>query len=141
MDPLSAVSLAGNLIQFIQFGVQLICKAEEIQKLGSEASHLDLEDLTRDFHGLTSRLVLPPRGPTPFLTPNETALNDNCMVISSDFIKHLEKLKVSVHRPRKWNTFRQALKTIWAEKDIKNTAQRLVNYKSQLELHLLVALK
>ena len=106
MDPLSAVSLAGNLIQFIQFGVQIFCKANEIRKLGSVAVNLDLEDLTKDLNGLTSRLTLSPRGPTPCSTPNEKALNDaydSCTRISAKLIEHLEKLKVSAHR-RKWKS-------------------------------------
>lgn len=144
MDPLSAISLAGNLIQFIQFGVQIVCKASEIHKLGSVTSHLDLEDLTRDLHGLTSRLALPPRGETPCLTPNEKALNqtyDSCTRISAKLIEHIEKIKLPVQKRRKWKSFRQALKTVWDKENINAIARTLASYRAQMEVHLLVSLK
>ncbi|KAE8447877.1 hypothetical protein EG329_010106 [Mollisiaceae sp. DMI_Dod_QoI] len=143
MDPLSAVSLAGNLIQFIQFGVQICCKANEIRKLGSVAVNLDLEDLTKDLNGLTSRLTLPSRGATPCSTLNEKALNDaydSCTRISAKLIEHLEKLKVPAHRRRKWKSFRQALKSVWTKADIDGMARILANHRAQMELHLIVSL-
>ncbi|RDL33042.1 uncharacterized protein BP5553_08481 [Venustampulla echinocandica] len=143
MDPLSAVSLAGNLIQFIQLGMQIVGNAKEIYVNGSVAANIDLEDLTKDLRTLTLKLKLPPRGYTASQTVNEQALNkayDHCIEISDDLITHLKNLNGPGHRG-KWKSFRQALETSWTKKDVERIASRLSAYRAQMELHLLVSLK
>ena len=144
MDPLSAVSLAGNLIQFVQLGMQVVGTAKEIYVNGSVAANIDLEDLTKDLRTVTLKLKLPPRGDTASQTINEQALNqayDRCIEISDNLIAHLKKLKGPGGRGGKWKSFRQALEAVWTKKDVEEIASRLSAYRAQMELHLLVSLK
>lgn len=144
MDPLSAVSLAGNLLQFIQLGMQVVSKAKEIYVNGAVAANIDLEDLTEDLRTLTLKLKLPPRGDTASQTVNEQALNeayDHCIDISDDLIAHLKKLKGPGGHRGKWKSFRHALEAVWTKKDVEEIASRLSTYRAQMELHLLVSLK
>ncbi len=144
MDPLSAISLAGNLVQFIQLGMQVVGRAKEIYVNGTVAANVDLEDLTSDLRTLVTKLKLPPRGNTPSQTLNEQALNDaydHCIEISNELIAHLGKLKgPGTHRGR-WKSFGQALRTVWTKKDVEAIANRLASYRAQMEMHLLVSLK
>lgn len=144
MDPLSAVSLAGNLVQFIQLGMQIVGRAREIYVNGTVAANAELEDLTSDLRTLVTKLKLPPRGETPSQSINEQALNDaydHCIEISNELITHLKKLKGPGGHRGRWKSFRQALETVWTKKDVEAIANRLASYRAQTEMHLIVSLK
>lgn len=46
MEALAAVSLAGNILQFIDFTSRLVSKGREIHTQGSLSEHSDLENVT-----------------------------------------------------------------------------------------------
>jgi hypothetical protein len=58
MDPLSALSVAGNIIQFIDFGGRLLSKARELYKspVRSLAVHDEIILATTDLEALVEKL-------------------------------------------------------------------------------------
>lgn len=58
MDPLTAIGLAGNILQFIDFTAKLLSQADEIRHAGSAASTFDLINVTKDFETLTQKLTV-----------------------------------------------------------------------------------
>lgn len=48
LDPLTALSLAGNVVQFVQFGCTLAAKAHEVYsfKSGTAEESLEMESVT-----------------------------------------------------------------------------------------------
>ena len=58
MDPLSAISLAGNVTQFFDFGVKLLSKAEQIRKDGSTAEDNHLGNVRKDVHNSEKEVSL-----------------------------------------------------------------------------------
>jgi hypothetical protein len=58
MDPLSALSLAGNIVQFVDFGLKLLSGAVELYKSpsGTLAAHHELELVTTDLSALVIKL-------------------------------------------------------------------------------------
>ena len=58
MDPLPALSVAGNIIQFIDFGVRLLSKARELYKSpdGTLAVHDEITLITADLKALMKKL-------------------------------------------------------------------------------------
>jgi hypothetical protein len=60
MDALSALSLAGNIIQFIDFGSRLLSNARELYKssVGSLATHDEIVLITTDLKTLIKKLRL-----------------------------------------------------------------------------------
>jgi hypothetical protein len=147
MDPLSALSLAGNVVQLVQFGTQIISKFREIHKSTSGATieNWDFENVCRDFQYLNSKLKHSLRGGQPgCLTEDEHALYivcEQCMAISDELVTRLNKLKVQGQGQRGWRSFQQALKSVWGKKELDVLAERLSTYRSKMDLHLLLSLK
>ena len=56
MDPLSALSLAACIVQFIDFGSKLVCKTKEVAENGSLLSVQDLMTITSDLVDISSTL-------------------------------------------------------------------------------------
>jgi hypothetical protein len=56
MDPFTAISLAGNILQFIDFTAKVVAHGCEIGQAGGTAEVLDLANVTRDFETLTRKL-------------------------------------------------------------------------------------
>ena len=48
LEPLLALSLAGNVIQIVQFSAQLASKAREVRKSGVFAANVELRHVTID---------------------------------------------------------------------------------------------
>ena len=146
MDPLSAVSLAGNIIQFVEFGSNLVCGSVNIYKSadGTTSVNSELELITEDLTGLCSKLIRP-RNPAeePALPKAELdllKLSRLCVKLGREFLEMLESLKVN-GRNRRWDSVRQALKTQWKAKDIEEYRQRLDNFRSEIACHLLSILR
>ena len=80
MDPLSALSLAGNVAQFIEFGCSLVSKTRQIYKSanGATISQVETAIATRRLLELTRRLkssledkIVPELPPAPDTTAEE----------------------------------------------------------------------
>ncbi len=58
MDPITAVGAAGNIIQFLDFGLKLASKAQEIYKSNNSAlsENNDMEVLAEGLAKLTTKL-------------------------------------------------------------------------------------
>jgi hypothetical protein len=79
------------------------------------------------------------------LTRDEQALEDlssQCSALATELLGRLEKLKVEQNvKNRKWKSFRQALKIVWGKEALDQMAATLSDYRSQLELHVLISLR
>jgi hypothetical protein len=58
MDPLTVISLVGNIVQFVDFGGKLLSNAIELYRspVGKLAGHHQLELVTTDLHALITKL-------------------------------------------------------------------------------------
>lgn len=56
MDPLTALSLAACIAQFIDFGSRLVCKTKEVAEAGSTVSVQHLSTIISDLVGINSSL-------------------------------------------------------------------------------------
>jgi hypothetical protein len=56
MDPLSALSLAAAIAQFIDYGSKVITQTKEIAELGSSVNVQHLSTITNDIKGINSSL-------------------------------------------------------------------------------------
>lgn len=57
MDPLTALSLASSIVQFVDFGIKLVGKANEIREAGSTIDNVILQSVTKDLVQINSSLV------------------------------------------------------------------------------------
>ena len=56
LDPFTALSLAGNIIQFVDLGRSVLVKSLEIYRSGSTEASRQLEIVTKDLTALTSEI-------------------------------------------------------------------------------------
>jgi hypothetical protein len=147
MDPLSALSIAGTVVQFIDFGLKVVSKGRSIYRSGdgtlSEYHAIDL--LTNDLLTLQARL----RCSIPSYTldrespSDDTALETLCTASSELAGTLLERLNMAKAQGgcRAWKSFRQALKSVWSKKAIDEMLERLLAIRDQLQFRVLVSLK
>ena len=146
MDPLSAISLAGNIIQFVEFGSNLVYGSLEIYKSSDGAIPVssELELITEDLSGICTKLIQPSNVADERLLPKADLdllkLSRSCVALGRQFQAMLKSLKLK-GRSRKWDSVRQALKTQWKAKDIEQYRRRLDSLRSEIACHLLSILK
>lgn len=56
LDPITALGVAGNIIQFVDFSTNVLTKGLEIRQIGSTRTNDKLEALTEDLAGLSQNL-------------------------------------------------------------------------------------
>lgn len=70
------------------------------------------------------------------------AIHGYCVALSTELLQGLETLKVpDGHKHRRWKSFRQALKSVWSNRDIDVVANRLQLHQKELDAHVLVSLR
>jgi len=148
MDPysLAAIGLAGNIVQFIDFGAKVLSKANQIRKDGSTAEniHLDVvtKDLSRHIECLRSFIETQQRE-TRVLPEDETAFYDicgGCLQVAHELETALKTLG-SNGKVGKWKSYRQALKSIWGKSRVTELQNRLSLYSSQIDRSLLASIR
>ena len=145
MEALAALSLAGNILQFVDFGQKLVSRASEFY--GSATSGLgvnaELEILTNDLSKLCASLVNSREVPCPYDTVGDSKeerdlrpLASSCQELASEFSALLQKLKRQ-SRGSAWASIRQALRSVWNDRIVKEYVRRLESYRSQVMVCLL----
>jgi hypothetical protein len=141
MDPLSTLSIATAVVQFIQFGCSLVSKAHEIHHSNSGAlpEHLKCADATTRLVELTKKIQVAQRiFKSDSLSRDATAICHNCNVIGAELLKQLHNLRLRDNtEDRKWKSFRQALKTVWSKSEMSSIETRLLTCRKELEVHLI----
>lgn len=56
LDPFTALSLAGNIVQFVNFGYQILNKSFVIFNSGTNEGNKQLEVITTDLSSLSGRI-------------------------------------------------------------------------------------
>lgn len=144
MDPLTALGLASNIIQLISFTSDLVSKGREIYKSadGALIEHMELETIAKSLQDLSADLpAQAKRGKS--LTRTEKQLRgicEGCNEVSGELIEAIQRLKATGNHKR-WNSFRQALNSVWKENQIDALSKRLEKYRNQLDTTLLVSLR
>ncbi|KAI1420431.1 hypothetical protein F5Y12DRAFT_773072 [Xylaria sp. FL1777] len=148
MDPLSALSLAGTVVQFVQFAVSLINGAKRIYVTGHSIETETLDGIYRLLSGFSSDLGTQCGGHLqPFpgnlqLLANRRAvalgsLAARCKQDCDHLLAIVNRLKTSsVTGPRWWASFIVALKEVAKAKEVKELQERIEGYQSQMVLHL-----
>ncbi|ORY14705.1 hypothetical protein BCR34DRAFT_225132 [Clohesyomyces aquaticus] len=141
VDPFSALGLAGNVVQFLDFGSKLISESHAIYNNASGAgtANVELELVYTDLSHLTKALENPPD-----VSSNEGELRQlasSCRSVAVELLDIVQALKVNKNcKHRKWRSFRQALKTVWKQSDIDTLQARLDSFRGQLTVRLVAIL-
>ncbi|KAL6713126.1 hypothetical protein ACLMJK_009247 [Lecanora helva] len=137
MDLVTALGLAANVFQFVDFASKLFSAAYEIHHAGASTANLDVSLVANDLSGLNVNLKssLKRTDEQIALSEDDQALEvlaTECIAIGDDLALRLNKLRIDPRHTSKWRTFRQVLKAIWQDDKINATYKRLENIRSQL---------
>jgi hypothetical protein len=147
IDPFSALGVAGNIVQFLDFGSKLISKGKEIyiSADGSSITNVDLEIISQDLHEITDSLAS-----TPLSNSSQTfnrgdnemrILATSCKAVAEQLLGVVRGLKVDDNcKHRRWKSFRQALKSVWKDGDIQSLQGRIDGFRGQLTIRLITIL-
>jgi hypothetical protein len=140
LDPITALGVAGNLVQFIDFGLKATSKAREIHKsaAGTLQENIDIEAIAEDLAAVTKELEL--SSVTPTSNSNLDDVCVRCKKTAADLLSALKALKVEGERS-KVKSVRQALKAILGKKGVEEMKTRLEGFRDEMQFHVLVGLK
>jgi hypothetical protein len=140
LDPITALGIAGNVAQFIDFGLKATSKAREIHQSarGVTAENADLELITKDLVAVNAQLYTSVGSSGDAEALEE--LCQRCAKTADQLISALESFKIKGTKT-KWKSARKALKTLWGREAVEEMKSRLLGFREELKLHLLVRLK
>ena len=150
MDPLTALSLAGTIVQFVDFGRKLLSTTQELyhSTVGSLDVNQTLELVTADLHSLIAKFKHSFRNDVGALTEVEQAeeetfhaICDEATKIARELIRRLEKLRVKNTKHRKWESILSAVKSAWSKEDVDSFNQLLASLQKSLEGRVLLSLR
>src|ERR1700760_4422248 len=147
IDPASAISLASSVVQLTTFIADLISRSQELHKsaTGLLVRQSDLETTTNSLHNLVGDLSsraskLQTESPSGTSDYDLYNLCNSCVAVADELLQATEKLKVR-GRHKGWNSFRQALLSLWNEKKLDELKDRLNGFRDQINTILLLNLR
>ncbi|KAF7894661.1 uncharacterized protein EAF01_010111 [Botrytis porri] len=147
MDPVSAISLAAAIAQFIDYSCKIVCKSKEIYNStsGLTTEHNRTETATLRLEELTQSLNFPSKransGSSIVHSRLQTIIQE-CIIVSDTLVNRLNRLKAPTRSQcPKWKSFRMALKSVWSKHEIDEFALRLRDLRKELDTELLLILR
>ncbi|KAE8444824.1 hypothetical protein EG329_014179 [Mollisiaceae sp. DMI_Dod_QoI] len=158
MDPLTALSLAGNVIQFVDFARKLLSQGYELYKStsGQLAADEELELVTSDLRdvihkiqkaNVTTSVVLSTQATVNDSEQKRPSFENICakaaeiaqtILTKLDGFKLDSKLKPS--KDRKGETFRKFCKRVWSGDELHQLEKRLNTLKDAIDREVLVTI-
>ena len=136
-ESIVALSLAANVVQFIDFGSRLATQFWSFYKSSSKALfHPDLDQINIDLQRVLTELQVP-------LCQTNSGVEQlvgDCHKISMELdlvLRSLSEAKASSTR----DALKAAFKAVWKEDEIKAFQERLDRFRAQLNLHLLTIIR
>jgi hypothetical protein len=157
MDPLTAVSLAGTVVQFVDFSCKLVKVGAEFYENSKLESHVaaavsakQVQDLAtravNDLEDYRTKLQQGFQGDEawPVLAEDEAELRDLCRACdeaADSLLSRLNRLRIpDISRGRAWRSLQHALKAIWSRNDIETLTKRLEEYRNVIHSRVLLSL-
>ena len=147
LEVFAALSLAANIVQFVDFGGKLFSKARQVHhsKDGSSNEYADLEAATKSLKRLMDNLSssITAISVAENISDDEkelVLLAKDCTEFANEFLPILERVKAHGRRS-KWESFLQAIRITWNEKDINLAKDRLKQFQTRMTVYVLTVLK
>ena len=143
LDPFSALGLASNIVQFVDFSSKLISESRELYRSvsGITIENGEVKEATEELQRLCDRLagLRMTSSTTTGLPKDEECLKIlaiSCKETSHELLSALRDITAQEPR-KKWQTFRVALKSVLRKDQIQELEKKLDSYRSQLALQLM----
>jgi dsDNA-binding SOS-regulon protein len=136
MDPISALGVAGTVVQFAQFAASLVSNIREIHHSASgttlatqdmEAIHSVLSQFSKDLRDSP---------PTPSIYGKEMeVLTKRCSDDCDRMLKLADQLKVESGEKKRWRkSFQKAILELWTQNDVEDLRQRINDSQASIML-------
>src|SRR5690242_3178890 len=142
MDPLTAVSLVGTILQFIDFGVKLFSEGKELyhSTTGALEDNIRITDVTSDLRDLCiplQRASLPYyNGARGIAQVHQNALQKlatSCIQVADKLMPILEGLQIPLNTTHKtWHVIRQSIRGAMRKEEITQLRSTLTMLQQQL---------
>ncbi|KUJ15866.1 uncharacterized protein LY89DRAFT_97538 [Mollisia scopiformis] len=145
LDPMTALGIAGNIVQFVDFSIKLLGDAHELHKSaeGSLQESLDVEKVAGTIRILQMKLRIQDDHHVSGDDKAENLLEElctSCDETAKELFEVLGSLKVQ-GKKSPWKSMRQAIKSIKGKATIAKICDRLNGFRETLELTILVDLR
>jgi len=140
LDPWTALGLAGNIVQFVDFTFKLISESREILKSrdGISDRNRTLQTIATDLSHLTDDLTISASRGTTFVGEQLRGLAFECQDVAAELRKALQGLQTT--DKTRWKSFLIALQEVLRKDEIARMTGRLDALQRELNTHLLKVL-
>lgn len=146
LDPISALGIASNVIQLVDFTAKLVSVGTELYRNGALVEHTELKAAAKQLRDLKLSTEQSLNGVDDSTRTDDPQNHDDtlsslrdahssCVKCANDVIEAVEKLEVT-GKHQKWQSFRHALSTIFKKDKLDAACQRLAHARQQLILFL-----
>jgi hypothetical protein len=138
MEVFAAISLAGNIIEFVDYGLKLCSWAYKVHSTATGFTDPDerLMLVTLELKALAERLDS--CAAISRVKPEAKAVRDlaiKCADLAQELVELLEEFQAKNPKSKR-ESFKIAWKKVFKEDEQKQLEQRLANFSSELNLHL-----
>jgi len=150
MEALTALSLAGTIIQFVDFGTKFFSTGQEIYQstTGRLKVEEDLELVVTDLTAVVRKLQQRAPSVSSDLPGNLTEeaqthqkrfelICDDAAQIAKDILTRIDKLKRTGTKKDKWKTFREVLNRLWSKEELGRLQERLDTLRKAIDIRML----
>ncbi|KAK1991908.1 hypothetical protein LX36DRAFT_662890 [Colletotrichum falcatum] len=135
MDPITAISLASNVISFIDFGTAVIRGAKKVQDAGALEDNDTLDSVARQMQAFTVKLLGPDQTNLAGADLGLAELAAKCRDVAGDLLGLLDKIRAkdpASKRQAVWSV----IKNLKYDEEKRSLEARLGSCRSQLEIQL-----
>jgi hypothetical protein len=147
MDPLAALGLAAAVVQFVDFGIEIFRKSNEIlhSASGASAENTSIKNTTSDLQVLLQNIKdsQPPVNAGTDIPAEQVSLNSlvvSCNEVGDELLKLVRDVSAGPGAGKR-KSLAAALSSAWSRKQIQEITDMLERYKKQLNMNILVALR
>jgi hypothetical protein len=144
LDPLSALSLAGNVVQFIDFCSSILSERRRIYQSGAESSeNIALKSVADSLRDFSARFKINPQnyGQTDMRDQKLSAVLVSCEGVASELLQAAQCVKPQDGPHKKWSSFRQAIASVWQKEKLLGMKSRLSFLREQITLHIVSSVR
>jgi hypothetical protein len=153
MDPLTAFSLAGTIIQFVDFGKKLFSGARTLYEstTGALTANEELELVLIDLRAIITKLKQSPHPAASTSSPQAFPLADHpqtfqkicegTLKVAEEIVERLDTLKVKDGKNRAWGSLQKAVKSAWSKSEMEDLKRRLASFKAALDTGLISSIR
>ena len=147
MDPLTALSLACNVIQVIDFSAKIVTKCKELYIDGASAKNKEIESMAKYLANISTDLRIPETFRSADSAQQECQEDEKILELAQQYsetanelICELQKLAIKGTR-RKRDAVLKAVKETWNKTIIEGIEHRLEQHRKTLNTLILIDLR